>query len=221
MSLMMFETQALRARNLIRRRQAGRLRQKACNTPFSRDTKARLLLITQNERIPQSQAYAFHHYANDLMRLYGAEVREADLEDILAGRPIAAKDATAVAFQTAYDVSDDVLRQLFVRLHADHPEALIGALDWSAPTDLRNAARMDEKVDFYIKKHVLRDRSQYGRATLGDTNLTDYFARRLRLSDPERLYPVTSGFLEKLIVGPSPGAGFSVPTILAASARQN
>lgn len=171
--------------------------------PFSPDATERLLLVTQSDRLPQSQVYAFHHHAADLKRLYGAELREADLAEVLAGRPIAAKGATVVAFQTQFNVSDDDLHRLFARLRADHPGARIGCLDWFAPTDLRNAARMDGDVDFYVKKHVLRDREQYGRPTLGDTNLTDHYTRRFDLSDPERCFPVSPGFLEKLIVGPS------------------
>lgn len=201
MSFLAFDAQVIRARNLLRRRRAERVRQQAMAGPFSPGAAERLLLVTENERLPQSQAYAFHHYAADLKRLYGAELREADLADVLAGRPIAAKGATVVAFQTPFDVSDADLHRLFVRLRADHPGARIGCLDWFAPTDLRNAARMD--VDFYVKKHVLRDRGQYGRPTLGDTNLTDHYARRFDLADPERCFPVSPGFLEKLVVGPS------------------
>jgi hypothetical protein len=198
-----FDAQVIRARNLLRRRRADRLRLKAMAKPFSPGAAERLLLVTQGERLPQSQVYAFHHYAADLKRLYGAELREADLGDVLAGRPVAAKGATVVAFQTPFDVSDDDLNRLFARLRADHPEARIGCLDWFAPTDLRNAARMDGEIDFYVKKHVLRDRGQYGRPTLGDTNLTDHYARRFDIPDPERCFPVSSGFLEKLVVGPS------------------
>ena len=203
MSFLAFDAQVIRARNLLRRRSADRVRQQAMAKPFSPAAAERLLLVTQTDRLPQSQVYAFHHYAADLKRLYGAELREADLTDVLAGRPIAAKGATVVAFQTPFDVSDDDLNRLFARLRADHPGARIGCLDWFAPTDLRNAARMDGEVDFYVKKHVLRDRGHYGRPTLGDTNLTDHYARRFDLADPERCFPVSPGFLQKLIIGPS------------------
>lgn len=197
------EAYLLRARILSRHRHAQLQRRKAMATPFSPGATARLLLVTQGERIPQSQAYAYHHFAPDLMRLYGAEVREADLEDVLSGRPVAAQGATVVAFQTHFDISDDDLNRLFTRLRADHPGARIGCLDWFAPTDLRNAQRLDGKIDFYVKKHVLRDRSAYGQPTLGDTNLTDHYARRFKLHEAEQCFPVSSGFLEKLIVGPS------------------
>lgn len=179
--------------------------------PFSPGAPSRLLLVTQPERLPQSQIFPFHHYAADLQRLYGTEVREADLDDFISGRPVTATGATAVAFQTAYDVPGDDLDRLFARIRADHPGARVACLDWFAPTDLRNAARMDADIDLYIKKHILRDRGYYGRPTLGDTNLTDHYARRLNLPEPEVRFDIPPGFLGKLVVGPSFA---TAPTIL-------
>lgn len=170
--------------------------------PFSDSAAARLLLISMAERIPQSQIYPFHHYADDLRRLYGAEVREADLSQVLSGGTVAT-GATAVAFQTPYDISDHDLNRLLDRLRRDHPSARLGVLDWFAPTDLRNAERLNPHIQFYVKKHVLRDRSRYGAPTRGDTNLTDHFSRRFDLPEPECRYPVPAGFLGKLIIGPS------------------
>jgi hypothetical protein len=203
MFLTQFESQIIRFRELIGRRRAGRIRKRAMSKPFSPDARSRLLLVTQPERLPQSQVYGFHHYAADLKRLYGTEVREADLGDVVAGRPIAATGATVVAFQTPFDIADATLQQLFARIRADNPGASIACLDWFAPTDLRNAARMNHEIDVYIKKNVLRDRSAYGKPTLGDTNLTDHYARRLNLSEPERRFDIPQGFLKKLVVGPS------------------
>jgi hypothetical protein len=100
-------------------------------------------------------------------------------------------------------VSDEDLQRLFARLRQDHPGARIACLDWFAPTDLRNAARMDRFVDFYVKKHVLRDRSRYGQPTLGDTNLSDHYSRRFNLPDQERRFDIPPGFLNKLVLGPS------------------
>lgn len=171
--------------------------------PFSAGAERRLLLVTQPERIPQSQIYPFHHYASDLGRIHGAEIREADLAAVMSGADTPAKGATVVAFQTPFDISDDDLLRLVGRLRSDHPGARLGCLDWFAPTDLRNAARMDPLVDFYVKKHVFRDRDRYGQPTLGDTNLTDFYGRRFGLDDTERCFTVPAGFLDKLVVGPS------------------
>ncbi|WP_128515583.1 glycosyltransferase [Tabrizicola thermarum] len=209
----LLEAQIVRVRRYFNRRKADRLRAQAMARPFSPDARSRLLLVTQPERLPQSQIYPFHHYAADLRRLYGTDLREADLWDFVAGRPVAARGATVVAFQTPFDVSDAELDRLFARINADHPGARIACLDWFAPTDLRNAARLNDRIHLYIKKHVLRDRDCYGKPTLGDTNLTDYYARRLRLEEPERLFPIPPGFLDKLVIGPS---FITAPTVLPA-----
>ena len=207
----LLEAQFIRARKYLNQRKAARLRARAMSAPFSDGAGSRLLLVSQPERLPQSQIYPFHHYAADLQRLYGTELREADLWDFVAGRPVAARGATVVAFQTPYDVTDQDLDRLFTRIQADHPGARVACLDWFAPTDLRNAARMNDRIDLYVKKHILRDLSYYGKPTLGDTNLTDYYARRLKLDEPERLFPIPPGFLDKLVLGPSFA---TAPTVL-------
>ena len=211
MSFPVLEPHVIRVCKLFNRRHADKLRLQAMAKPFAPDAASRLLLVTQNERLPQSQIYPFHHYAADLRRHYGTDIREVDLGVFLAGGPVAAKGATAVAFQTAYDVSDADLDRLFERIGQDHPRAKVACLDWFAPTDLRNAARMDQRVDLYIKKHVLRDRGYYGRPTLGDTNLTDHYARRLGLPEPEVRFDIPPGFLQKIVIGPSFA---TAPTIL-------
>ncbi|HMS96305.1 MAG TPA: glycosyltransferase [Tabrizicola sp.] len=203
MSFLGLDAQVIRVRELLRQRRADKSRQMASAQPFSAQSATRLLLVTQGERIPQSQIFAFHHFAADLKRLHGAEVREADLWDVLAGKATAAMEATVVAFQTPFDVSDEDLSSLFTRLRADHPGARIGCLDWFAPTDLRNAARMNGEVDFYVKKHVFRDRSRYGQPTVGDTNLTDYYNQRFGISEQRQRFQVPPDFLKKLVVGPS------------------
>jgi hypothetical protein len=207
------EVQVIRLRKLLNRRYADRVRRQAMKSPFPAGATSRLLLVTEAGRLPQSQIYPFHHYAADLRRLYGTELREVDLADFLSGRPVAAMGATAVAFQTPYDVPDADLDRLFSRIAADHPGARVACLDWFAPTDLRNAARMDAKIDVYIKKHLLRDRSCYGQPTLGDTNLSNYYARRLSLPEREVKFDIPAGFLQKLVVGPS---FVTAPTILHA-----
>ncbi|MCB1389028.1 MAG: glycosyltransferase family 1 protein [Rhodobacteraceae bacterium] len=194
---------ANRLRLFARRRRAEAARARAMARPFTAGAAERLLLVTQPERIPQSQVYPFHHYARDLWRLYGAEVREADTWAVLAGEVPAASGATVVAFQTPFDIADGDLQRLVGRLRALNPGARIACLDWFAPTDLRNAARMDPLVDLYVKKHLLRDRAAYGRPTRGDTNLTDFYDRRYGIDEPERLFRVPPGFWDKLVLGPS------------------
>ena len=196
------EALANRVRLRARRRRAETARARAMATPFS-GAEARLLLVSQPERIPQSQIYPFHHYAADLKRLYGAEVREADTWAMLRGERPLATGATVVAFQTPFDIADADLVRLVGLLRDQNPGARIVCLDWFAPTDLRNAARMDPLVDLYVKKHLLRDRALYGQPTRGDTNLTDHFNRRYGIDAPEQVFAIPAGFFDKLVLGPS------------------
>lgn len=179
-------------------------RASALARPFAQGTNHRLLLVSEHARIPQSQIHPFHHFSGDLHRLYDVSVREVPLEQVLAGRQPRSGGATVVAFQTPFDIPQSDLERLLCRLRADHPGARLVCLDWFAPTDLRNAARVDPWVDVYLKKHVLRRREMYGQPTLGDTNLTDHYARRFGLPEPERRHEIPPGFLEKkLVIGPS------------------
>ena len=203
MSIPAIEVFANRARIYARRRRAEKLRHHAMARPFSKGAAEKLLLVTQPERIPQSQIFPFHHYADDLKGLYGAEVREADMWDVLAGKPTVVSGASVVAFQTPFDMPDDDLFRLIARLRDGNPGARIVCLDWFAPTDLRNAARLNPLIDVYVKKHVLRDRSLYGQPTRGDTNLTDAFNRRFEIDEPQQCFDIPSGFFDKLVVGPS------------------
>jgi hypothetical protein len=190
-------------RNQAQKFLLARMRHRAMSLPFSADAPARLLLVTQPERIPQSQIFPFHHFSGDMKKHYAAEVREADMAQILAGAPLIAKGATTVAFQTPFDISDADLHRLHDRLRDENPGATFAYLDWFAPTDLRNAARIGPLVDVYVKKHVLRDRAAYGQPTLGDTNLTDYYLRRMGRTGPVQKFDVSQDFLAKLVVGPS------------------
>lgn len=203
MSISATKVLANRFRIHTRFRRAERLRKLAMERPFLDGAHTRLLLVSQSHRIPQSQIFPFHHYAKDLKRLYGAQVREIDISSVLSGEPAKAMGANVVAFQTPFDIEDEKLWRLLDRLNHDHPKARMVYLDWSAPTDLRNAERLDKYIDVYVKKHVLRNRLEYSQSTIGETNLSDFYSRRFGVDAPIRLFNVTPDFLRKLVVGPS------------------
>lgn len=179
--------------------------------PFPRQAAHRLLLVSRSDRIPQSQIFPFHFFAADLQRHYGAAVREVPFERVLNGSRIPT-GATTVAFQTHYDIDTAELAQLVSRAQQQNPGARMVYLDWTAPTDLRNAAQLNSLIHVYVKKHVLRDRRLYGQPTLGDTNLCDYYARRRGLPEQEYVFQIPPDFMRKLLVGPS---FVTAPAILA------
>jgi hypothetical protein len=189
-----------RLRRALDRTGQSAVRRRA-SRPFSGTTARRLLLVTIDERIPQSQVHPFHHFAGALRERHDVEVREATLDDWLGGAPCPAA-ATTVCFQTAFDIPRAELEGLVAGFRARNPGARLIYLDWFAPTDLRLAEALDPHVAVYVKKHVLRDRSLYGRPTLGDTNLVEHYSRRFELAAAPRCFPIPEGFLDKLVVGP-------------------
>ena len=170
---------------------------------FNRSTKRRLLLLTIDERIPQSQIYPFHYYAKSIGEKYDTEVREVPVSEYLKRDFTGLNDATIVCFQTNFDVTAEALANLVNVVELRSPKAQLVYLDWFAPTDLRLAEMLNPHVSIYLKKHVLADYSKYSEPTMGDTNLTDYYARYFDISMPKRKFDIPDDFLDKLVIGPS------------------
>lgn len=203
--------------NKMRRERERNRRYAAAFDPGARE---RLLLVTLPERIPGSQVFPFHFYRDGLRRAYGADISEIHLDAFLSGQP-EVTGATVVAFQTEYDLDEALRDRILARIRETSPGARVVYLDWFAPTDLRFAELLGPHVDLYVKKHVLRDRSQYGQETFGDTNLMDYYGRANGLDHTPVRFTIPDGFLDKLVVGPSfATADFILPTLDTATLPQ-
>ena len=191
-----------RLNNFLWSRRADSLRARALKQPFSNRSE-RLLLVSVSTRVPQSQIFPFHYFAEDLADAYDVSIRETSIEEMLIGNPAKHKDATILAFQLPQGFVSQDFERLLVKLRDNSPRARLAYLDWSAPADLRYAERLNPHIDIYIKKHLLRERSQYGKSTLGDTNLADHYARRLNIPEEEHRFEIPEGFLDKILLGPS------------------
>lgn len=161
--------------------------------PF-RGSRPRVLVLTQNFDIGTAQVLP-------LTRAADIEVRAQPLQHFLGGhKRYAAADAVCV--QTRFDLTVEQMHELIVRVRREWPGRPVAYLDWFAPTDLRYAQVLDQHVVAYVKKQILADFSRYGTATIGDTVLTDYYARRFGLSLPQQRFPVPADFERKIVLGP-------------------
>lgn len=111
------------------------------------------------------------------------------------------RHADLVCMQTEFNINDAELNALLAQIRQSHPTAKIAYFDWFAPLDLRLAERLHPHIDLYVKRQVLADLQQYGRPTIGDTNLMDHYCRRFQLPASEQCFPVPEGFFAKLILG--------------------
>lgn len=192
-----------RAGALARRMRAGARLRYWYGRPFSASARLRLLILSIDERIPQSQVHPFHFHARQLRDRYGAEIREVTAARYLAADLPQPGGADIVCFQTHFDISETGLDALVETIRRRNPKARLVYLDWFAPTDLRLAQRLDGHVAAYVKKHLLADTAAYGHPTLGDTNLTDHYARRFGLDMARTVFAIPEGFMDKLVLGPS------------------
>ena len=187
---------------------------------FSPTAKRKLLLVTLPDPIAQSQIFPFYFWQATLRDRWGYEIREIGLDPLLRDPDIAPGDADLVCFQAWIDKTPEQLQAVVALLRQRHPRARLVFLDPCAPTDLRFASWIGDRVDLYVKKHVLRDRSAYDRPTMGDTNLTDWYGKYYGENLPQTHFPIPAGFMDKLIVGPSfVTAPYMLPRFRAISRR--
>jgi hypothetical protein len=170
---------------------------------FSAGARRRLLVLSHGDAICQSQTFPFHFYADALRARWGYELREAGAQAVLADPGLLPDAVDTICLQLWLQDTEDKLRAAVTLLRGRFPKARIGLLDPCAPSALPFAQAMDPLVDFYVKKHVLRDRSRYGRPTVGDTNLTDHFAPIYGEPLPTYRFEVPASFFDKLVVGPT------------------
>ncbi|MEI7867637.1 MAG: glycosyltransferase [Candidatus Methylumidiphilus sp.] len=170
--------------------------------PFSTSKeKRRLLFIGERDPICHTQWFPYFFHSQDLAKRYGMEIRELPMARFNEGRHPYRVPVDAVCFQTWFDLGPEAIEALVRKIRETWPDARIAYFDWFAPTDLRYAGVLDQCVEAYVKKQALRDFSQYSQPTLGDTNLTDYYARRFQLDYPETRFQVPDNFRDKLLVG--------------------
>ncbi|MEO8296712.1 MAG: glycosyltransferase [Burkholderiales bacterium] len=169
--------------------------------PFGAGAHLRVLLVSMDNPISQSQVFPFYLFSHQWPQRI--QLREVNLDRFLAAPDHAPQGADVVLLQTWIDKSPEQLVALVGLLRELNPNAKVVYLDSFAPTDLRFAAALNDCVDLYVKKHVLRDRTQYARPTAGETNLTDFYSRHYGIAEPERVSAIPPSFFSKLIVGPT------------------
>jgi hypothetical protein len=180
--------------------------------PFSnRKDRKRVLLVTEQGEIAGAQIYPFFLYERDLARDYAIEVRELPLKMLLNGKHRYKTHIDAVCVQTWFTLRPAQLESLIERIKSAWPEAGIAYFDWFAPADLRYAEVLNPHILAYVKKQIFRDFKEYDRAVVGDTNMTDYYAKRFQIDLPQTKFSIPPGFEQKIILGS--GFEYSPPMV--------
>lgn len=166
----------------------------------------KVLIISEKNRISASQIFPFKFYSSDLSKRWKVCLIERDISTLVDHLAVLPKNADVIFFQPwfQYHTVKKII-EIIERLKEQSPNAKFVFVDAYAPLDLRFADCLDPLVDFYIKKHIYKDRSRYGAVTQGDSNLVGYYEKLYDLPpSPQVLFNVPKEFLsKKLVVGPS------------------
>lgn len=167
------------------------------------DSIKRVLIVYDPNRISFAQIYPFLFYRNEFRAQFSVEFRFANYHDVVGNYVVKSKDADVVLFQTWFTVSPDALQQLIANIRENNSRAKLHFLDSFAPTDLRLGKYLDGHIESYVKKTLLRDRSQYQTAFCGGTNLVDYYSKLYSLDEAPVDWGVPSSLVEKITLSPT------------------
>jgi hypothetical protein len=175
--------------------------------PFATHAAHRILLVYIDHTLAYTQFNALlRHESRFAAR--GIHFRAVPYRDLDVARLPEKLDA--IFLQSPYTPPKGELAGLLASLKAARPGVSISYFDWFAPVDIRFAEQVEPYVDFYVKKSLLRDRSQYLLPNVGHTNLTDYYAARFGTDNPPADWRVPPAIVDRLVVGPSFSTGQSL-----------
>lgn len=179
--------------------------------PFSRSSGPKVAVYYEPNRISISEVYPFLHYAQTFRERFGAEIKLRNVAHVIADPSKVLRGADIVIAQTWFRIGDDALKGLLGSLRQTTPGGVLAFLDSFAPSDLRLASAVNDHIDYYLKKTLIRDRSRYGRATYGDTLQSDFYGRHYGIDLPSVVWPIPPDFLRKLRLFPN---FFTAPALI-------
>jgi len=197
------QTALSRVSSIIFGTRAGRRLRSFLARPFSGNRANRLLIAYEARRITEAQVFPFAAYESEIAETYDVEIRYIENSSILEGVPERLRSASHVAFQSWLTDSTDRLRAITASIARDLPDSRKTYIDGFANTDLRFTRDLSGVVDAYGKKSLFRDRSQFLRPTLGDTNLVEFYSRHYGLHDEMVDWEVPAEILGKLHLTPN------------------
>lgn len=168
------------------------------------DRKANTLVFYIEHELARTQIYPLLHWRGELRRRHGQRLQYLPTDQILT--PAFAQSAPnraveRIFVQTPLNADADTTRTMLTRLTDRFPAARICYMDWMAPIDTRHAELVDPYIDSYLTKQHFRELAQSTGPFVGDTNLSDYYYRRMGVDPGSATYTLPAGFERKLLLG--------------------
>jgi hypothetical protein len=166
----------------------------------------RLLVIDRGTKIgtPEGhQAIGFQMYRDELLRKLGITVEQITCMGLVEiERAIRERPADLALVMVSWTVSRDQMLEFFRRLHELPGRPRIAFMDYYAPSGSPYFTILPY-VDCYVKRQVLKDRSQYLEDMKGGTMITDFLANQLDYDLDGWNFGIKPdpGLLHKVVVG--------------------
>lgn len=190
----------LKRKSFYRFRKKLKLIHSVSQTPLKYNT---LIVSTQHE-LSETMIYPFYWYEKELDNI-GINYCEILLKDLInevnsQERPKKQKHIENIYFQPEFEMPEKALIDTLKFLKESFPLAKIAFMDWFAPLHIRPSAIANEFIDHYIVKQTYRDFERYSLPTIGDTNLSDFYAKQYNLPLETMKFNPPEGIENKIVL---------------------
>jgi hypothetical protein len=160
-------------------------------------------------RISFSQVYPFYYFGDSLRRASDVDISFYPVGMMKTGQHDHSADF--VLFQVWIDTPDEDVERIIENIRRSNPGARMAFVDSFANSDIRFARLVAPYVDYYLKKSLFRDLSQFFRPYMGGTNLTDYYDRLYGIEEEIIDWNVPESIQDKLRLLPN---FFTAPNLM-------
>ena len=194
--------------NFLKRKVSYKLKKKLKNIANTDSTPSNMntLLVSTKHELSETMLYPFYWYESDLKK-QGIRFCEIVTSDLVTEAKQSPKQNVNVQpqikrifFQAEFEMEAGLLKSTLSYLQTIYPNAKIAFMDWYAPLHIRPAEFVDAFIDVYIKKQTYRNFSDYAKPTIGDTNLSDYYAKRHNLLLETMQFNPPKGIEDKIVL---------------------
>ena len=189
--------------DFYRRRLQQILHIRHCSRPNIADlgTDCNTVVFFIGHELARTQLYPLTFYERELRQSFGMRLNLVATQALTRADPAVAPQVKRVFVQAPLNAEGESVATLMQAVQRACPNAAICYLDWMAPIDVRHAGVLDPFIDSYITKQTFRNPSQFKAEFVGDSNLSDYYFRRMGKPMSSSCYAFPEGFEAKLILG--------------------
>lgn len=161
------------------------------------------LIVYYGHELTNTMIYPFYVYSKYLKKV-GVSFEEINIDHLNLKERIAQNaHIKRVFFQPTLKMTPEQVANYLEYIKLTFPNAKIGLMDWFAPLTIKFAKATQHLVDDYIRKQLFKNTSDFAKKTIGDTNLSDFYAKRNGLALPAEQHLIPEGLEAKFRLWPN------------------